>query len=122
MSNSQFKLLRENTLVSFKSKETHARFLQQNLGKSEIKNIKTGQFRRKSNLNMLTPIDSKSSGLHQLDSIIYGGQMGTIFSSIVDGGKESKSSGGRLRNKIFFRKSRYQVDRTPQVVGGRLVR
>ena len=58
MANCQFKDLRENTLLSDKTKETHARSLQTNDhgGPTRIKNIKFAQFKSTINLGQLTPV------------------------------------------------------------------
>lgn len=57
IANCQFKDLRENTLLSDKTKETHARNLQINEhgGSAKIKNIKVAQLKASLNLGQLTP-------------------------------------------------------------------
>ncbi len=58
MANCQFKDLRENTLLSEGTKETHARQIQFNKhgGPDIIKNVRFVAFRYKSKLQQLTPV------------------------------------------------------------------
>ena len=57
MKNCQFKVLRENTLLTNLSHETHARQIQINYhgGDDVIKNIKYEQFKFRHNLHQLAP-------------------------------------------------------------------
>lgn len=79
MANCQFKDLRENTLISDQTKETHARKLQTNPhgGPALIKNIKFAQFVFKHNLQQLVPvrqvheINLPQKGLHKKKIILF---------------------------------------------------
>ena len=58
IANCQFKDLRENSLLTDRPKETHAREIQINLhgGPAVVKNVKFGQFNPKRDLHPLYPV------------------------------------------------------------------